>query len=81
MNFDVEKTYLIIANSSYESLLLKFRKNNPLINFKFISSSKFKKMFSFSYDKDIFFKFFNKLNFINTCTKRIYFFKNWTGSE
>ena len=62
MNFDVEKTYLIIANSSYESLLLKFRNNNPLINFKFISSSKFKKMFSFSYDKDIFFNFFNKLN-------------------
>lgn len=62
MNFDVKKTYLIIANSSYESLLLKFRKNNPLINFKFISSSKFKKMFSFSYDKDIFFNFFNKLN-------------------
>ena len=62
MNFDVKKNYLIIANSSYESLLLKFRKNNPLINFKFISSSKFKKMFSFSYDKNIFFKFFNKLN-------------------
>ena len=69
MNFDVEKSYLIIANSSYESLLLKFRKNNPLINFKFISSSKFKKMFSFSYDKNN----YSNIEFYNEQTLPLYF--------
>lgn len=84
MNFDINKSYVIIANSEYEGLLLKFRNSNPLVNFKFISANKFKKMFSYTYNDDIFFKYFggnktgnaklNQYNYFSSYLRYLYFY-------